>query len=206
MNESQASERLLDAFMVLGLSSIIKDVPGSCIFDFHKVDRVGARSCVWEVKDSILQMEVYDTDIESGVRMVVATFTRLSLTNDSRISVRYSYLPSLLTLLQVFGTTLALLYSYILSMNELSILLGIFGIIASPILLWWKHSSTLLRDEEFVRRIARTSSMDPLEARQMYSHFIAGGSLLGVIGLMLLCEFIFVVLTLFPLLFPVGTN
>ncbi|MDF1540422.1 MAG: hypothetical protein P1Q69_16120 [Candidatus Thorarchaeota archaeon] len=202
MNESEASKRLQETFFDLEVDKIIKETPASCIFNFHEVDRAGNRSCIWEVKDSILHVEVHDTDVESGVRMVVSTFVRLSLENDPRIIVRNGYLPPLLILLQIVGTTLALFYVYIQSMNELAILLGIYGLIGTPILLWWNHKTTLLRDEEFIQRIAKTSSTDPLEARQLYSPFISGGSLLEAAVLVLACEFIFAVFTLFPILFP----
>ncbi len=197
MDRSKAERTLLSAYNALDLGRIFDVVPVECRFTFNKVEHSSARNCTWEVRDDVLEADIYDTDIESGVKMMISTFARTSLFNDDDITIRMGYLPTLILLFYSILLFLFLFSAYFSGMNDTAFMISIFGSAFTPLLLWWYKVSSEKVETAFARRIADALNMEEVQVYSEYGYFISTGHGRNFVIMLVIFEFIFMALAVY---------
>ncbi|MHA1770368.1 MAG: hypothetical protein ACTSYL_00305 [Candidatus Thorarchaeota archaeon] len=194
-NLDAAGARLLSAFDALGLDSVIGDTPSSCTVTFSPVRRKSARYCTWEVVDGTLNVEIVDTNLDSGTDMVIAHFGRTSALVDGRFVIRYGFIPYLILIPILMGGPLVVLS--LLSVSKMiAVALGLLGMLLTPHFVRWIKKVGVEGDEFFVRKLSLLfSGDDESTVRNRFADFLRAPSQKTVVLLASVMECIFIIVT-----------
>jgi hypothetical protein len=201
-NETEAASTLLSVYKRVGLERRPQDIASTCNVGFTTTKRRIDYSVFYSVENGALNIELHDTDIDTGTIRMMARFLDLSMRKGSRLRVRPWFLPMLVSLvLCLLEAAIYLHYGYG-EIGTVSAILVLAVISSLAILV-----SLLVRraDKVFVEKLVSATSLDEARIRAVYGRHTVEGP--PMYWFLLLDAYLILLAVMSFLMFPlVGTG
>ena len=197
-DEAEAAEILMLAYRRLELEEQEGQNVSACTVKYTTVYKENERICFWDVRDSTLEVEIKDRDMDAGVKQAISALSRQSMGSDPRRFVNLPFVPYVM-----FGLLGALVPVFCLSLlilgyGVIGALLGVVAMIVAPILVVWGNRLTRRADEVFLERLIEATSLDEEHVRDLYSDYLRKTSWVREL---VVIELVFLSFALYALMF-----